>query len=51
MVLAPRLRRWHRWHGVRDWALIVAMGSLILLAIGGLALFWSTRRRTITPGD
>jgi hypothetical protein len=39
------------WRGLRDWALMVAMGSLILLALGGLVLFWTTRRRMITPGD
>lgn len=33
------------WKGVRDWALIVAMASLILLATVGLVLFWTTRRR------
>ena len=39
----------HKWmfitnHAVRDWALMVAMGSLIALAVSGLVLFWRTRR-------
>ena len=39
----------HKWmfirnRNVRDWALMVAMGSLIALAVSGLVLFWRTRR-------
>lgn len=33
------------WKGVRDWALIIAMSSLIALAVGGVVLFWRTRSR------
>lgn len=33
------------WKPVRDWALILAMSSLILLAAAGIVLFWTTRRR------
>lgn len=39
----------HKWmfirnRNIRDWALMVAMGSLIALAVSGLVLFWRTRR-------
>jgi hypothetical protein len=39
----------HKWgfirnRAVRDWALMLAMGSLIALAGSGLVLFWRTRR-------
>ena len=39
----------HKWmfirdRNARDWALMVAMGSLIALAVSGLVLFWRTRR-------
>lgn len=40
----------HKWtfirhRAVRDWALMIAMGGVILLAVGGLALFVLTRKR------
>lgn len=34
------------WRPVRDWALMVAMASLIVLAMAGIILFWRTARRT-----
>jgi len=39
----------HKWmfisnRNVRDWALMVAMSSIIALAVSGLVLFWRTRR-------
>jgi hypothetical protein len=33
------------WKDVRDWALIIAMASLVILALGGIVLFALTRRR------
>lgn len=39
----------HKWmliskRTVRDWALMIAMTGLVVLALSGLALFWQTRR-------
>ncbi len=41
----------HKWQfignrAVRDWALMIAMTGVIVLALSGLLLFWRTRRRS-----
>ena len=48
-VEATAFRILHKWmfirnRNIRDWALMVAMGSLIALAVSGLVLFWRARR-------
>jgi hypothetical protein len=44
------LHKWNfiPWRPLRDWALLIAMASLILLACGGIVLFFTTRQRAQT---